>query len=52
MQILTNFRAVLSLTSAIILLILTLFFDPIIAPHFEHIGISKDIIGKENSIIK
>ena len=41
----TNFRAVLSLLSAITILLLTLFFDAIISPHFEHIGISKDLIG-------
>jgi len=33
------------LLSAITILILTLFFDAIISPHFEKIGISKDIIG-------
>lgn len=31
--------------SAVTILILTLFFDAIIAPHFEHINISKDVIG-------
>ncbi len=50
-KILANFRAVLSLLSAITILILTLFFDAIISPHFEHIGISKDIIGKNSSRI-
>ncbi len=49
LQILKNFRAVLSLISAITILILTLFFDAIISPHYEHIGISKDVIGKKNS---
>ena len=44
-KILTNFRAVLSLISAVTILILTLFFDAIISPHFVYIGISKDIIG-------
>jgi hypothetical protein len=47
-QILTNFRAMLSLLSAVIILILTLFYDGIISPRFIHIGISKDLIGKEN----
>ena len=40
LKILTNFRAVLSLLSAVTILILTLFFDAIISPHFEKIGIS------------
>ena len=40
LKILTNFRAILSLVSAITLLILTLFFDAIISPQFEKIGIS------------
>jgi predicted MFS family arabinose efflux permease len=44
-KILKNFRAVLSLISAVSILILTLFFDAIISPHFEYIGISKDVIG-------
>ncbi len=45
-QIFTNFRAVLSLLSAVIILILTLFYDGIISPRFVKIGISKDVIGK------
>jgi MFS family permease len=35
LKILTNFRAVLSLASAIAISIVTLFFDAIISPHFE-----------------
>jgi hypothetical protein len=49
-QLLTNYRALLSLLSAVIILILTLFYDGIISPRFVNIGISKDLIGKKNRL--
>ena len=44
-KILKNFRVVLSLLSAVVILVLTLFFDGIVGPRFVHIGIGKDAIG-------
>ena len=35
----------LSLISAVSILVMTLFYDGIVAPHFLQIGISKDLIG-------
>ena len=35
----------LSLTSAVSILVMSLFYDGIVAPHFISIGISKDLIG-------
>jgi hypothetical protein len=45
LQILTNFRAMLSLVSAVAILVMTLFYDGIIGPRFLEIGVPKDIIG-------
>ena len=45
MKILKNFRVVLSLISAVVILVLTLFYDGVVAPRFVQIGIGKDAIG-------
>ena len=45
LDILKNFRVILSLLSAVVILVLTLFYDGIVAPRFVHIGIGKDTIG-------
>jgi hypothetical protein len=45
MQMIGNFRAMLCLITAVVTLILTLFFDGTLSNHLIDIGVDKDLVG-------